>query len=142
MDATGKMLRDLQSLAILGERLVKRANRKAVRAMGREVIKDARRRVPRRYGDLKKSLGIKVKAYRRTGVALAIIGPRRGRARPHPTRPGKMINPTNYAHLVELGTRRTSPQPFLRPAEKSAKPAAVAAAAKVYEAELKKELRK
>ena len=74
-------------------------------------------------GQLKKSLGYRIKVYRDTGVVIGVVGPRRGyrisvgvRSRgPNKGKP-VFINPVNYAHLVELGTRRTAAQPFLRPA--------------------------
>lgn len=67
-------------------------------------------------GQLKKSLGVKVKRYK-DGV-WAGVGPRSGFKIMHD---GKPRNPTQYAHLVELGTVRSAAKPFLRPAHESTK---------------------
>jgi HK97 gp10 family phage protein len=72
-------------------------------------------------GALKKSIGHKVRVYKRAVVA--IVGPRDGfRERIGTVSRGKnkgkpiYNNPSKYAHLVELGTRHSKAQPFLRPA--------------------------
>ena len=79
--------------------------RRAVSKAARLILKDAKARVATRTGLLKKSLGIKVKTYRQSGVVVAIIGPRTGFKR-HVTLPDGTIeveNPTVIAHLVEKG---------------------------------------
>jgi HK97 gp10 family phage protein len=85
-------------------------------------------------GLTKKSIGSKVKLYRRSGVAVAIAGPRtgfkkqigtvtRGKSKGKP----KFRNPTAIAHLIEKGTKERvgktgkhsgamSAFPFVRPA--------------------------
>lgn len=74
-------------------------------------------------GLLKKSLGQKVKTYAKSNTVVAIVGPRKGfRKRIGTITRGKnkgqpvYADPVKYAHLVELGTRHSSPKPFLRPA--------------------------
>lgn len=79
---------------------------------------------------LKKSIGQKVKTYK-SGVVVGIVGPRKGfRAEiGKRVRKGKKSNvgdpiyadPVNYAHLVELGTKHSKAQPFLRPALEESK---------------------
>lgn len=83
---------------------------------------------------LVKALGYKVKIYRRSGLAIAIAGPRTGFKKqsgtvsrgPHKGK-AKYFNPTNIAHLIEKGTRQRVDSrgkssgsmpafPFLRPA--------------------------
>lgn len=74
-------------------------------------------------GQLKNSIGWKVNFYRKSKVAVAIVGPRdgfreqigvvtRGKNKGKPV----FVNPSKYAHLVELGTRGSKAKPFLQPA--------------------------
>jgi HK97 gp10 family phage protein len=78
--------------------------RKAINAAARPVLKAARGLVPVQSGLLKKSLGMKVKTYRKSGTVIAIIGPRTGFKREVTVGGQKQLrNPTKYAHLVELG---------------------------------------
>lgn len=72
-------------------------------------------------GLLRASLGKKSKVYQRTGVAVVVLGPRRGFKDPVTGR-----NPVHYAHLVHDGTKPhtigkkhhpgSRAQPFLRTA--------------------------
>ena len=75
------------------------------------VLKSAKQKAPVETGLLKKSLGKKLKKYKRNAVAVCIVGPRSGFKDE-----GTGRNPANYAHLVELGTTHSAPKPFLRPA--------------------------
>lgn len=114
----------LKALGALDKKLRKKGVRKMASAGGGVVLKRARQLVPRDTGLLKKSLGRKVKAYARTGVAVAVVGPRndpkfrqqvtraKGRKRPRTL----LANPVRYAHLVEGGTQLAPPHPFLAPA--------------------------
>lgn len=129
-------LRSLRAMKELPERVYAKVVGQAANYAMTPVLKDARRRCPRRDGLLAKSLGKKLKKYKRSGSAVVLVGPRKG---------FKDIqtgaDPVNYAHLVEFGTgphripdpgtglkigpiviRGTvdhpgaRPQPFLRPA--------------------------
>ncbi len=86
--------------------------RPAVKHAAKIVLKAVKAKVPTRTRNLKKSLAVKVKTYRRTGTVVAIIGPRKGRKTQIGTysrgpNKGKPIyeDPANIAHLVEFGTR-------------------------------------
>jgi HK97 gp10 family phage protein len=120
------------------EAVPEKIQRKALRAgqtkASRIVIKEARAKVPVRFGLLKKSIGRRSKTYRKTGVVLSVIGPRRGFKKKREgsgrkSRLGRWLarrglikskvrhdDPAKYAHLVEYGTVRSAPKPFLRPA--------------------------
>lgn len=103
----------LRLLAQLPERSAKTAMRKAHAAAGAEVRKAVKRRVPRRTGTLKKSIGVRV--YRKVPSFdyTIIIGPRRGK-KFKTMFEGRLTSPTKYAHLVELGTPRMPARSFLR----------------------------
>ncbi len=109
----------LGKLAEAGKNVQKKGCRKAVGAAGKIILWDARARVRRVSGLLAKSLGRKVKVYRGSGIAVAIVGPRKG-FRQEVTRDGEQVisDPVRYAHLVERGTSHSQPMPFLEPALK------------------------
>jgi HK97 gp10 family phage protein len=141
---------------VLAPRVFNRVvNRAASKAMT-PVLRAAKRLVPVDDKFLKKSLGRKVKSYKRSGNVVVLIGPRKGFKDEKSGR-----NPANYAHLVEKGTaphvirpesRRalkirgpdgdkfvgavihpgTPPRPFLRPALDGNKSAVV----QIYKHEL------
>ena len=99
------------------------------RAMRTTVLPDAKARAPRRFGILVKSLGWKQKTFARAGVVVTMVGPRVGFKRSIKrvvTIKGKAgrnaqgrftkgsvstrtaeqhVNPVNYAHFPEKGTR-------------------------------------
>lgn len=114
----------LKALAAADKKVRKKGVRKMAAEGGKLVLKRAKQLVPRETGLLKKSLGRKVKAYPKSGVAVAVIGPRneakfrqqvtrtRGRRAPRTL----IANPVRYAHLVEGGTRLAGVRPFLAPA--------------------------
>jgi HK97 gp10 family phage protein len=98
--------------------LKRKVLRDAVRAAIAPVRRGAKTNAPARYGYLKQSLALKVKAYR-TGNVVGLVGPRSDFVRPDPlggtTRKGKpkTIRPAFYAHLVEGGTSHSRGNPFL-----------------------------
>jgi HK97 gp10 family phage protein len=93
-------------------KIEKRVASAAVRAASRPVVNAARAAVPRDTGQLRKSIGVKVKRYK--GAVWAGIGPRSGFK--ITASDGRPRNPTQYAHLIERGTRKQRARPFLRPA--------------------------
>lgn len=121
-----------QRLEKLGTRVALRGPSAAVRAGGSVIVKEMRSRAPKETGSLKKSIGQKVKQYRRNQTVTAIIG---ARSKRYETVLGKR-NPAYYAHLVELGVKPhrlgrrggTHPgivrRPFMRPAWDGAAPRA------------------
>lgn len=122
----------------LSAKHAKKAIKKGIDAATKFVAADAKARVPRRTGLLKKSIGRRVQSYRGGTVVSGLVGPRRGFATVLPS--GKKVNPAKYAHLVEFGrkvvvakkallladrvegvvfgkqVRAVAPRPFLRPA--------------------------
>lgn len=121
----------LRKLDELPKKLRNKFLRRAVSDAAKLILWSARARTPRRFGILKKSLGRKVKVYRRSGTMVAIVGARvgfkqqvgtrvkasRASAR-YPKAPGDPIyaDPTKYLHLVELGTARSKGVHMLRDA--------------------------
>lgn len=109
------------ALDTLGDKVRKKGTKKAVNAGTKIVLKKAKSLVREKTGLLRKSLGRKTKVYRNSGVAIGIVGPRtkkfktllrvgvRGKSA------GKEIyaNPTQYAHLVDKGTKRSQAYPFM-----------------------------
>jgi HK97 gp10 family phage protein len=119
-----RSLADLQkNLRGASDKVVLRILPPATRAAARQVVNVARSNVPKRTGQLKKSLGLRVKTYRKDGKAYAAIGARSGfkiqtGVVSRGPKAGEPIysNPTQYLHLVERGTSRSAAHPFLRPA--------------------------
>lgn len=110
-----------KNLEKLGTRVALRGPATAVRAGSAVIIREMRRRAPVDTGSLKKSLGQKVKTYRRNKTVTSIVG---ARSKRYETAKGRR-NPANYAHLPELGTKRgVKAKPYMRPAWDAAAPAA------------------
>lgn len=121
-----------KNLEKLGTRVALRGPAAAVRAGSAVIIKEMRRRAPVETGSLKKSLGQKVKNYRRSKTVTSVVG---ARSKRYDTDKGRR-NPAYYAHLVELGVspHRTGKKggmhpgfaaaPFMRPAWDAAAPRA------------------
>lgn len=91
--------------------LQKRYLKKAQNENGKQLLRLVKGRTPKRSGQLKRSLGRKVKVYRESGVVVALVGARQGfriqggiRTRGRKKGQPHFINPTKYLHLVELGT--------------------------------------
>ena len=107
-------------LRLLATAAANRVARRAVNMALTPVAKAAKRKAPVETGLLKKSIGKKVKVYRRSEMVWGGVGPRKGFKGTGPD--GKPRNPLMYAHLVELGTKAarkhapTAAKPFLRPA--------------------------
>jgi HK97 gp10 family phage protein len=104
----------------LAAKVQKKVAKDAVGKAGQIILWDAKGRVRKVSGLLRKSLGRKVKVYRNTGVATAVVGPRRGfkvvlgvRVRGKAAGKTYHADPTHYSHLVEKGTNRSQAFPFL-----------------------------
>lgn len=93
----------------LPQKVSRKFNGQAAGYAMKVIVKDMRRRCPKRYGVLRKSLGSRRKTYRNTSTVYVAVGPRAGFKRSI-TEGGRTfnVNPVNYAHLVEFGTRRHS----------------------------------
>lgn len=109
-------------LKAIPKKLQNKALKDGVGKAGKEILWKAKGKAPRKSGLLRKSLGRKVKVYRNSGAAVAIVGPRKG-FKGLAERGGRevMSDPVRYAHLVELGTVRTDAQAFLVPAFRESK---------------------
>jgi HK97 gp10 family phage protein len=102
----------IRQLSFLRQRVKTRIVKSAITSAASIALKAAKAKVPRRYGQLRRSLGKRAKAYR-SGVFVVLVGPRTWfREKIN----GQWVNPTKYAHLVELGTVKAAPHPFIRPA--------------------------
>jgi HK97 gp10 family phage protein len=96
--------------------------RKALTAGDRVVARKAKDGAPRLSGTLGKAIGQKVKIYRSSGIGVGIVGPRtKFKKAIGATRRGTPIFrwPSKTAGLVERGTKRSRPQPFMEPAAQS-----------------------
>jgi len=109
------------------DKLSKGLKNKAIRiAMNKAsaVVKNAVvQNAPIRYGYLKKSIRIKLRNYKNRAVWVSVIGPKsdfkkkKGKRKRGP-RKGEPIQhrPSNYARLLEQGTKHAKARPFLKPA--------------------------
>ena len=109
------------------DQLSKGLRNKAIRiAMNKAsaVVKNAViAKVPVRYGYLKKSIKIKLKNYKNSAVWVSVVGPKsdfkrnKGKRKRGPKK-GQPIThrPSNYAKLLEKGTKHAKAHPFLKPA--------------------------
>ena len=121
----------------------RRVLRKGVAEGTKLPTKRAKQLAPKETGLLRKSIGRKTKVYRNSGVAVGIIGVRKGfRTEVEVNGRTEIRNPTNYLHLVEFGTASTPAQPFLRPAWDQTKGEARKAAIEKISTELEKEAKK
>lgn len=99
-----------KNLEQIGTRVALRGPAAAVRAGSSVIIKEIRRRAPKETGSLQKSIGQKVKNYRRNKTTTSIVG---ARSKRYKTAKGNR-NPAYYAHLPELGVKphRTGKKKF------------------------------
>lgn len=88
----------------LDEKMRRTLLRKAVNAAAGVILKAAKSNLRKsRTGQLRRSLGRKVKLYRKSGVAVAMVGPRKGFKIRDAW--GENVDPVHYAHLVEKGRK-------------------------------------
>lgn len=137
----------LKRLHRLKQGVRNRVLRPAVTKAVKPIAKHAKHLAPWRTGMLRRSMGWRVMAYRRTGTVVGIVGPRSGfkktKAGRQQTALGRKykatgINPTRYAHLVELGTVRSAAYAFLAPAWDAGKAGAEATIRAEVEAGIQK----
>lgn len=83
-----------KALKQLGPRAARNALRASIRAGGRVVVSDARKRLPPQYDTLKRSLSVKVNRQRSPYEITAEVGPTTGKSAKYDGW---------YAHLVEFG---------------------------------------
>lgn len=99
---------------VMQKRVINTALRGAASIVQRSARANLRGNNSVRTGLLVRSISIKLKRYSATGTVWAGVGPDRSIVGTTPE--GRRIVPANYAHLIEGGTRRVPPKPFLRPA--------------------------
>lgn len=98
----------LENLGRLKQEIAAQILSEAVKKGAELVCEDARQRVPRQTGTLARSLMVDEPKVIKDGVEVAI----------GPSKEGW------YAHFVEMGTKHSQAQPFLRPALRAQKDAA------------------
>jgi HK97 gp10 family phage protein len=117
LDGLGEVLAKLNEV----ERKVRtKILRDALGEAARLILRSAKAKVPRgETGLLRRSLGIKMKVYRKSGAVVALVGPRTGFRK---SKGGRVrtalgdkfaaagVKPHLYAHLVEKGRRAVTVQ--------------------------------
>lgn len=98
------MAEALRGLHKLPGHLQERVLKAAVRAAAKPLVEEARRLVPKRTGNLARSIGVTKLRTKGWEVAYA-VSPRRGG-----------VYDGWYGHFVEFGTKKMTPRPYLRPA--------------------------
>lgn len=100
--------------------VMRKALRAGITQQGRKAAKSAKAKARKMTGQLRKSIGFKVRTYPKTSTVYAVIGPRKGFAvkagekLTKKTVATKNIDPLNYAHLVEFETKHSQSHPFLK----------------------------
>lgn len=115
-DPIGNVVMDknlLANLNAVAPRIKKAVMRPAFRKGAAVVARAARKKVPVRYGWLKKSIK---SAAARSGMNARVYVDGKSHEEPRAKTKTGTVRPANYAHLVEFGTSTAQPQPFLRPA--------------------------
>ena len=133
----------MKNLSTLAERTQRKILGKVVRRVQKPMVGTARKNLQphRRTGQLRKSLGTVIRRYKRTMSVWAVLGPRGGfRVEDHELY--GTIDPVNYAHLLELGTRNAPAYPFLQPAFQLHQAQAKSSAIAEIAAEIEKEAAK
>lgn len=101
------------------QQVQRRAIKDALMKAATPAVKDAKQRVPRRTGLLRRAIKKRGRTYRPRGMAFVIVGPDRRTIGADAK--GAKVWPVKYAHLIEFGHAkkgggRVGPRPFLRPA--------------------------
>ena len=89
-------------LASIDRKIGRKALKDGINEGTKVVTADAKAGVPRRTGQLRKSIGRKVWVKKGGAVIYGLVGPRKGFRTLYQ---GKYIDPVKYAHLVEFGRR-------------------------------------
>ena len=121
----------LKTLARVKKAASSKILRKAAGAASKILVKEVKARVPVDTGLTRKSIGRRVKTYRKSGTVVALVGPRTGFADPNTGH-----DPVKTAHLAEFGTEHSAPSPFMRPAADAASGRMVAAVSETISREL------
>lgn len=123
----------VKKIADVEKKAARKGVRQGVNQVSKLVLTEAKKLVPRRTGQLRKSLGRKIKSMKGGAVVYAVVKPRSGvwvKSAPGVVGRagkgkragktfvnkwrveigGKMVNPIKYAHLVEFGRREVVPK--------------------------------
>ena len=125
-DPLGKVVMDpnlLANLNAVAPRVKTAVMRPAFRKGAAVVARAAKKKVPVRFGWLKKS--IKSSAAK-SGLNAKVYVDNKSHTEPRANTKTGTVRPANYAHLVEFGTSTAQPHPFMRPALAETKAAAMA----------------
>ena len=93
----------LSKLHKLPDRVQKNVVTGAIRAGASSIAKEMKHKVPVKNGTLKKSIGVVKRRQKDKSIVMFTVAPR--------VKKGGW-----YAHFVEFGTKKMSPEPFIRPA--------------------------
>lgn len=87
------------------EKIEREINRIALRKAVKPALRQAKAnaRESDDTGTLRRSIGVKLKTYKRKGKVVIYAGPRTNKARTGPD--GRKRDPIKYGHLIELGTK-------------------------------------
>lgn len=99
-------------------RIARSSSSKSMTPVNKAAKKNLRQNGSIESGALVRSIGKKIKQYRKGGTTTVNIGPRVG-SQFDVTWKGRIRKPKKYAHLVELGTWQSRAKPFIRPALES-----------------------
>lgn len=144
-------LRGTKELAKLLKKLPEKIRKKSLRAAiskaSTPILKDAKRRVTKDSGLLKKALKRQIETKKKSGIVSAKIGPDKtvqGVVTVYKRKDGSEVKanrkPVRYAHLVEKGHggKSAKPKPFLFPAFEANKAKALSIMTEELRAAIKK----
>ncbi len=128
-----KGLKELsKALKAFPQNVQKNILRSSIRAAASDILKEARKNVPKRRGALRKSLAIVPRRYRTKSLIGFYVGPRTDILKQELISAGieekKLVSKNtgfqyssvmNYGGLVELGSSKMAASPYLRPALES-----------------------
>lgn len=144
----------IDRISELSGQVTQQALRRGLYAGARVFRDEARRRVPVRTASLKRSIVAQTRTIRvgkdRIPAVVVTIARKsfagqataRGTHRVAQGATGGRIQPRRYAHLVEFGTVRAKPRPFMRPAADTKRREALAAVERVMREEVEKAARR
>ena len=122
MDSITGMKQLLKSLEDFPKQIQKNVMSGAVRAAAAEIAKEAKARVPKKTGNLKKSMGIVKRRSAKKAEIRFSITPFRNKNLPNVSY-SKLKKERRlggyYGHMVEFGTSHSAARPFMLPAFKT-----------------------
>ena len=95
----------MEKLKLLPDKVFKRGLLQAGKKSLKPVVAAAKAAAPVESGQLRASIGVKVKVYKRDGNVAFVVGPRSGFAITYQGRPR---DPVYYAHIIEKGRKQVA----------------------------------